>query len=110
MNREVLANLVALGEGFTTEFKRAGTSNLGSAQVGDQVGTKSGLGRDQIAGEVTGEVTDDVAGEVMRIGLALKSKPGTGAGAELQKALQLKGKPTSEIAISSQHSMAVGST
>ena len=103
MNQETLANLIALGEGFTTEFKRAGTSNLGSAQVGDQVGTKSGLGRDQIAGEVT----DDVAGEVMRIGLALKSKPGTGA--ELQKALRLKGKPASEIAISSRHSMAVGS-
>ena len=29
MNRGVLSNLVALGEGFTTEFKRAGTSGLG---------------------------------------------------------------------------------
>jgi len=24
-----ITNLIALGEGFTTEFKRAGTSNLG---------------------------------------------------------------------------------
>lgn len=29
MNREMLANFIALGEGFTTEFKRAGTSGLG---------------------------------------------------------------------------------
>ena len=29
MNQGVLSNLVALGEGFTTEFKRAGTSGLG---------------------------------------------------------------------------------
>jgi len=29
MKKKQLSNLVALGEGFTTEFKRAGTSNLG---------------------------------------------------------------------------------
>lgn len=29
MNQKALHNLLALGEGFTTEFKRAGTSNLG---------------------------------------------------------------------------------
>ena len=29
MNKQVLSNLIALGEGFTTEFKRTGTSNLG---------------------------------------------------------------------------------
>ena len=29
MNEQALSNLVALGEGFTTEFKRAGTSGLG---------------------------------------------------------------------------------
>ena len=29
MKKQDLANLLALGEGFTTEFKRAGTSNLG---------------------------------------------------------------------------------
>ena len=29
MNRNALSNLVALGEGFTTEFKRSGTSGLG---------------------------------------------------------------------------------
>ena len=29
MNKQNLSNLIALGEGFTTEFKRAGTSNLG---------------------------------------------------------------------------------
>ncbi len=29
MNHQPLTNLTALGEGFTTEFKRAGTSNLG---------------------------------------------------------------------------------
>ena len=29
MNQEDLSNLVALGEGFTTEFKRSGTSGLG---------------------------------------------------------------------------------
>ena len=29
MNQGVLSNLVALGEGFTTEFKRSGTSGLG---------------------------------------------------------------------------------
>jgi len=29
MNRKDLQNLIALGEGFTTELKRAGTSNLG---------------------------------------------------------------------------------
>jgi ATP-dependent DNA helicase RecG len=29
LNKKDLANLIALGEGFTTEFKRAGTSNLG---------------------------------------------------------------------------------
>jgi len=29
MKKAVLMDLVALGEGFTTEFKRAGTSNLG---------------------------------------------------------------------------------
>ena len=29
MNQEALSNLVALGEGFTTEFKRSGTSGLG---------------------------------------------------------------------------------
>lgn len=29
MNRDVLGNFIALGEGFTTEFKRAGTSGLG---------------------------------------------------------------------------------
>jgi len=29
MKKAVLKNLIALGEGFTTEFKRAGTSNLG---------------------------------------------------------------------------------
>ena len=29
MNRAALSNLIALGEGFTTEFKRAGTSGLG---------------------------------------------------------------------------------
>ena len=29
MNQEALSNLIGLGEGFTTEFKRAGASNLG---------------------------------------------------------------------------------
>ena len=29
MNKHPLSNLIALGEGFTTEFKRTGTSNLG---------------------------------------------------------------------------------
>ena len=29
MNENDLHNLLALGEGFTTEFKRSGTSNLG---------------------------------------------------------------------------------
>ena len=29
MNQEALSNLIALGEGFTTEFKRAGTTGLG---------------------------------------------------------------------------------
>jgi predicted HTH transcriptional regulator len=29
MNQKALHNLLALGEGFTTEFKRSGTSNLG---------------------------------------------------------------------------------
>jgi predicted HTH transcriptional regulator len=29
MNKHSLSNLIALGEGFTTEFKRTGTSNLG---------------------------------------------------------------------------------
>ncbi len=29
MNQETLCNLIALGEGFTIEFKRSGTSNLG---------------------------------------------------------------------------------
>jgi len=29
MNQKSLADLIALGEGFTTEFKKAGTSNLG---------------------------------------------------------------------------------
>ena len=29
MNKKQLKDIVALGEGFTTEFKRAGTSNLG---------------------------------------------------------------------------------
>jgi ATP-dependent DNA helicase RecG len=29
MNLKALNNLLALGEGFTTEFKRSGTSNLG---------------------------------------------------------------------------------
>ena len=29
MNKHFLSNLIALGEGFTTEFKRTGTSNLG---------------------------------------------------------------------------------
>ena len=29
MNKKHLADLIALGEGFTTEFKRSGTSNLG---------------------------------------------------------------------------------
>jgi len=29
MNKAALKNLIALGEGFTAEFKRAGTSNLG---------------------------------------------------------------------------------
>lgn len=29
MNKQQLANLLVLGEGFTTEFKRSGTSNLG---------------------------------------------------------------------------------
>ena len=29
MNQEALSNLIALGEGFTTELKRSGTSNLG---------------------------------------------------------------------------------
>jgi ATP-dependent DNA helicase RecG len=29
LNKQDLNNLIALGEGFTTEFKRAGTSNLG---------------------------------------------------------------------------------
>ncbi len=29
MNREELADIIALGEGFTTEFKRSGTSRLG---------------------------------------------------------------------------------
>ena len=29
MNEQTLSNLIALGEGFTTEFKRTGTSNLG---------------------------------------------------------------------------------
>ncbi|MCK4622875.1 MAG: putative DNA binding domain-containing protein, partial [Desulfuromonadales bacterium] len=29
MNEEGLSNLIALGEGFTTEFKRSGSSNLG---------------------------------------------------------------------------------
>jgi len=29
MNKQALSNLIALGEGFTTEFKRSGTSNLG---------------------------------------------------------------------------------
>jgi len=29
MNEQALSNLIALGEGFTTEFKRSGTSNLG---------------------------------------------------------------------------------
>jgi hypothetical protein len=27
MNKHSLSNLIALGEGFTTEFKRTGTSN-----------------------------------------------------------------------------------
>ena len=87
MNRHSLSNLIALGEGFTTEFKRAmpsdlGVENIGSgirrirelcrehgvaepvidvsehwvtttffrptAQAEDQVGTKSGLSRDQV--------------------------------------------------------------
>jgi len=29
MNKQTLSNLIALGEGFTTEFKRTGTSNMG---------------------------------------------------------------------------------
>ncbi len=29
MNKHPLSNLIALGEGFTTEFKRTVTSNLG---------------------------------------------------------------------------------
>ena len=29
MNKHTLSNLISLGEGFTTEFKRTGTSNLG---------------------------------------------------------------------------------
>jgi hypothetical protein len=29
MNPKALQNLIALGEGFTSEFKRGGTSNLG---------------------------------------------------------------------------------
>jgi ATP-dependent DNA helicase RecG len=29
MNEQTLSNLIAIGEGFTTEFKRMGTSNLG---------------------------------------------------------------------------------
>ena len=29
MNKKQLKDIVALGEGFTTEFKRAGASNLG---------------------------------------------------------------------------------
>ena len=29
MNQSALSDLVALGEGFTTEFKRSGTSGIG---------------------------------------------------------------------------------
>ena len=29
MNKKALSNLIALGEGFTTEFKRSGASGLG---------------------------------------------------------------------------------
>ena len=29
MNKQTRSNFIALGEGFTTEFKRTGTSNLG---------------------------------------------------------------------------------
>jgi len=29
MKKKQLIDLIALGEGFTTEFKRSGTSNLG---------------------------------------------------------------------------------
>ena len=31
MNKKALSNLIALGEGFTTEFKRSGASGLISA-------------------------------------------------------------------------------
>ena len=72
MNKQNLSNLIALGEGFTTEFKRTGTSNLGreicafANATGDIIlGNSKALqvilrpfenDTGQVAGQVTGQV------------------------------------------------------
>jgi predicted HTH transcriptional regulator len=99
MNKQALSNLIALGEGFTTEFKRTGTSNLGReiCAFANATGGIILIGVAEPVIEVSenwvtttfkrpnGQVEDQVTGEVKQLLHVLTSGPMMRA--ELQEAL-----------------------